>query len=101
LYATHCQACHQPNGEGLKGAFPPLKGSAIVLDENPARLITIIMKGYDGRVNEGYAVMPPIGTLNQLKPGEIRAIINHERGSWGNRAPAVSLETVQATLNSL
>ncbi len=101
LYATHCQACHQPNGEGLKGAFPPLKGSAIVLDENPARLITLIMKGYDGRVGEGYSVMPPIGTLNHLKPEEIRAIINHERSSWGNRAPAVSLETVQAVLNSL
>src|SRR5690606_8318044 len=30
LYATHCQACHQENGEGLAGAFPPLKGSKIV-----------------------------------------------------------------------
>jgi cytochrome c oxidase cbb3-type subunit 2 len=27
LYSTHCQGCHQANGEGLKGAFPPLKGS--------------------------------------------------------------------------
>src|SRR5690606_34421753 len=27
LYATHCQTCHQPNGNGLPGAFPPLKGS--------------------------------------------------------------------------
>ncbi len=35
LYATYCQTCHQANGEGLKGAFPPLKGSSIVNDANP------------------------------------------------------------------
>src|SRR5690606_32048253 len=31
LYTQNCASCHQPNGEGLKGAFPPLKGSPIVL----------------------------------------------------------------------
>jgi len=77
LYATNCQSCHQENGEGLKGAFPPLKGSPVVLDENPKTQITIIMKGYNGRANEGYGVMPPVGTNNNLTPEEIVAIINH------------------------
>ena len=27
LYLQHCAACHQPNGQGLAGAFPPLAGS--------------------------------------------------------------------------
>src|SRR5690606_1443308 len=34
LYIQNCQACHQANGEGLPGAFPPLKGSPITLGDN-------------------------------------------------------------------
>lgn len=101
LYAANCQACHQPNGEGLKGAFPPLKGSAIVLDNSPARMITIIMKGYNAREKEGYPAMPPIGVTNNLRPEEIHAIINHERSSWGNAARPVSLGEVQEIIQSL
>jgi cytochrome c oxidase cbb3-type subunit 2 len=96
LYAANCQACHQANGEGLKGAFPPLKGSRIVNDENPAILIQIIMTGYNAR--EEYGEMPAIGTLNNLSASEIAAIINHERSSWGNQATTVSIETVEEIL---
>ncbi len=101
LYAMNCQACHQANGEGLMGAFPPLKGSSLVLDDDPARMITVIMKGYNSRVSEGYPPMPAIGTINNLRPGEIRAIINHERGAWGNNAREVPLEEVESVLHSL
>ncbi len=99
LYATNCQACHQANGEGLKGAFPPLKGSSIVLDENPEMLIEIIMKGYNGR--EEYAEMPPVGTNNGLTAEEITAIINHERTNWENNARTIQLEEVQRILDYL
>ena len=96
LYASNCQACHQQNGEGLKGAFPPLKGSKIVVDKNPEILIEIIMKGYDAR--EEYGAMPAVGLNNGLTAAEIRAIINHERTSWGNQAEMVSLEEVERIL---
>ena len=99
LYARNCQACHQANGEGLKGAFPPLKSSPVVLNDNPEMLIEIIMRGYDGR--EEYAEMPAIGTNNGLKPDEITAIVNHERSSWGNNARIVPLEEVQRILSKL
>jgi cytochrome c oxidase cbb3-type subunit II len=96
LYATHCQACHQQNGQGLPGAFPPLKGSPIVLDDDPKVLIDIIMNGYNPR--EVYAVMPPVGSTAQLKPAEVAAIVNHERSSWGNQARTVSVEEVEQIL---
>jgi cytochrome c oxidase cbb3-type subunit 2 len=61
-------------------------------------LIKVIMNGYSGRVSEGFPVMPPIGAINKLKPEEIRAIINHERSSWGNKARAATLDEVKAAM---
>ncbi|HTN19879.1 MAG TPA: cbb3-type cytochrome c oxidase subunit II [Pelobium sp.] len=101
LYAANCQSCHQANGEGLPGAFPPLKGSSIVLDPDPKTMITIIMKGYNGRAREGFAEMPPIGTNNNLKPEEIAAIVSHERTSWGNNAKKVTVDEVKAILEQI
>ena len=99
LYAGNCQACHQANGEGLKGAFPPLKGSKIVTDDNPEVLIDVILNGYDARPD--YGVMPAIGTTNKLTAAEISAIINHERTSWGNKARKVPVEEVQKIMDML
>lgn len=99
LYATHCQACHQENGMGLAGAFPPLKGSPIVLNADPALYVEIIMKGYDAR--EEYGVMPGVGDMAGLRAGEVAAIINHERHSWGNEGPEITAEEVQAILDML
>lgn len=101
LYAANCQSCHQSNGEGLRGAFPPLKASKVVLDDNPEVQVTIIMKGYNGRISEGYSVMPPIGTNNNLKPEEVAAIVNHERSSWGNNSKKVTAEQVKKIISSL
>lgn len=99
LYATNCQSCHQANGEGLKGAFPPLKGSPIVLDDNPQLLIDVVMNGYDAR--EEYAVMPAVGANNGLKPEAVAAIINHERKSWGNDARQVPVAEVKKIMEFL
>ncbi len=91
LYAQHCQACHQATGEGLKGAFPPLKGSPIVTDANAEMMVRIVLQGYDARPE--YAVMPPFAT--KLSDAEIAAILTHERSSWGNKAEQVTPEFVQ------
>jgi cytochrome c oxidase cbb3-type subunit 2 len=99
LYSTNCQSCHQANGEGLKGAFPPLKGSKIVLDDDPALMVDVIMNGYNAR--EEFAVMPPVGNSNNLKPEEVAAIMNHERTSWGNTGRKVSVEEVRKIIEFL
>jgi cytochrome c oxidase cbb3-type subunit 2 len=101
LYAANCQACHQSSGEGLKGAFPSLKGSKVVLDENPELIVNIIMNGYTGRMSEGYGAMPAVGTNNKLSAEEVTAIINHERTSWGNSAQKISPADVQKIMNNL
>ncbi|MEO6682537.1 MAG: cbb3-type cytochrome c oxidase subunit II [Ginsengibacter sp.] len=101
LYAATCQSCHQANGEGLIGAFPPLKGSKVVLDEDPEILVDIIMNGYTARRDQGYPAMPPIGTTSNLTPEEVTAIINHEKTSWGNNAKKVTVEQIKELMDAV
>lgn len=97
LYAINCQSCHQANGEGLKGAFPSLKGSQVVLDDNSEVMVGIIMNGYNAR--EEYGVMPAVGTNSELTPEEVTAIMNHEKTSWGNNAKKVTVDEVKKIMD--
>lgn len=97
LYVQNCQSCHQANGEGLPGAFPPLKGSPVVNGDDLDLYVNIIMRGYDPRPE--YASMPAIGLVNGLSPEEVTAIINHERSSWGNNARPVSPDEVKKIMD--
>ena len=96
LYRTSCSSCHQGNGDGVPGAFPPLAGDPVVTDEDPTRHIEIILFGMQGEAIDGVeysAAMPPFA--EQLSDEEVAAIVNHERTSWGNEAPTVTAEQVQ------
>jgi len=97
LYIANCQSCHQANGEGLLGAFPPLKGSPVVNGANLELYVGIIMNGYDPRPE--YGVMPPVATNANLNAAEITAIMNHERTSWGNNARKVTEEEVKKLMD--
>ena len=101
LYITHCQTCHQSNGEGLKGAFPSLKGSKIVIDDDAELFVNVIMNGYSGRVAEGYGVMPAVGSNSNLKPEEVAAIMNHEKTNWGNSVKKVTTEQVKKWMDAV
>jgi len=97
LSTNNCMSCHQANGEGLKGAFPPLKGSPIVLGDDLELFVNIIMLGYDARPE--YAVMNAVGLDNNLTPEEVTAIINHEKTSWGNNAKTATPEEVKKIMD--
>lgn len=90
LYKQTCAACHQDNGKGVTGAFPPLAGSSLVTADDPEMLIRVIIQGYNSRPD--YAVMPPFGDM--LTDAEIAAIATHERSSWGNSASEVTEDDV-------
>ncbi len=97
LFMNTCAACHQNNGKGVPRAFPPLAGSKTVNNEDPTKMISIILRGYNKL--EGYGPMPAFG--EQLTDAEIAAIMTHERSSWGNNAPAVQVEDVKKVRDSI
>lgn len=97
LYTANCQSCHQENGEGLKGAFPPLKGSSVVNGENLELYVDIIMNGYDARPE--YGVMAAVGTNMEFDEHQVAALINHERSEWGNTGKKVTPEEVKKIMD--
>ncbi|MCD6681004.1 MAG: cytochrome c [Burkholderiaceae bacterium] len=95
VYANNCAACHQASGKGLPGVFPPLAGNAVVLDKDPATHIEIVLHGLQGKAIDGTKYDSPMPAwAGQLDDAQIAAVINHERSSWGNHAPAVTAQDV-------
>ncbi len=94
LYSTNCAACHQPNGQGLAGAFPPLAKSDYLMADRSRALETVI-KGRSGEIKVNgqtfNAVMPGMG---HLADAEIAAILTYVTNSWGNEASAFSVAEV-------
>ncbi|WP_411846374.1 cytochrome c [Roseibacillus persicicus] len=97
VYNLVCSACHQPDGNGLPGAFPPLANSDWVQgDEN--RLALVVLHGLMGEITVNgqpwNSAMPPQGAT--LRDRQIADVLTYIRASWGNDAPPVELETVSA-----
>ena len=95
LYKTYCVGCHQPEGQGIPGTFPPLAKSDYL--SNASRAIEAVLNGLNGPIQvngQTYnGVMPPMG---HLKDDEIAGILSHVMSSWGNQSGAVSTADVAA-----
>ncbi len=96
LFGAKCAACHQANGAGVAGVFPPLAGAEWVLG-NEKVLISILLHGVQGEIvvkgNTYKGVMPAFGTLADA---EIAAVLTYIRSDWGNQAPAITDAAVKA-----
>lgn len=94
-----CMACHGPQGAGVPNVGPPLAGSEWV--EGPAsNLIRIQLRGLEGPITvagEEYtfaAPMAPMGAANT--DDEVASVLTYIRNSFGNSAPPVLPEQVEA-----
>jgi cytochrome c oxidase subunit II len=54
VYLANCAACHMPNGQGLPGVFPALKGSKIATKDQPTH-IDRVLNGVAGTAMQSYA----------------------------------------------
>lgn len=100
-----CFTCHQANGEGLAGQFPPLAGSDWVLGDK-GRLIKISMYGLMGEievngVKYNNVMAPPGIPPGSLTDEQIANVLTYIRNDWGNSASAVSPEEVASVRASL
>jgi mono/diheme cytochrome c family protein len=103
IFAANCQTCHQANGLGVAGQYPPLAGSEFTTGGS-RRPGMIVLKGLQGPVTVkgqqyGTAVMQPWDkTLTDQK---IADVLTYERSEWGNNASAVMAEQIAALRKEL
>lgn len=73
VYDSNCAACHMPNGDGMPGAFPAIKGSPVAngpVDDH----IKLVAKGRNA--------MPAFDEV--LADDEIASVVVYQRNSFGN-----------------
>lgn len=95
VYNLHCGTCHLPTGLGDQEMGPRLAGgSLIVLAENPASLINVILYSPQRSElpNNWYKEMEEY--QYELDDEEIAAVASFVRQSWGNPGGIVTAQDV-------
>ena len=94
VFLSACFACHQPDGKGLPGIFPPLAGSDF-LKADRERAMRIVLKGLSGPITVNGKpfnnLMPPQDFTNEQLADALTYVMN----SWGNDFGSVSTAEVK------
>jgi len=95
LYTKTCFACHQANGEGIAGAFPPLAKSDY-LNADVKRAIGIVLHGKTGEITVNGKKYNSVMTKQTLSSEEVADVLTYVYNSWGNNKTNVSTSDVDA-----
>lgn len=101
LYYMYCGICHQANGRGASGRFPPLAGTDWVTGDKE-RLIKILLNGMEGSIDVNGEVY--VGLMPQhsfLSDEELAEILTYIRQNFGNKASAVTTNEVMEIRQAL
>lgn len=97
LYTTYCSNCHQPDGKGMSGLYPPLVGADQLTDKS--RLACIIKYGMtDTIMVNGKEFSRPMPPNPKLKDLEIAEIVSYVNMKWGKDSVLTSIEFVEKSL---
>ncbi len=90
-----CAACHQPTGQGIPMAFPPLaKSDFLMADKN--RAIDILLNGKSGAIVVNGASFNGVMPQLNLDDASIASVLTYVRNSFGNSGDPVSIKEVKA-----
>ena len=96
LFTTNCAACHQANGKGLSGAFPPLAESDYFA-KDPMKAVAAVLNGLSGPVTvngtQYNAVMP---NLAYMSDSDVADVVTYVVNSFGNKGGEINAAQVSA-----
>ena len=88
LYVANCASCHQLDGSGIAGAFPPLAGHVprlLAAPQGRDYLAAVVLNGLTGVVTVAGSsydgVMPARPDLGDQ---QLASILNYVASAWGN-----------------
>jgi mono/diheme cytochrome c family protein len=99
VYRNQCAQCHQADGNGVPGVYPPLAGAEWVTG-HPQVVSRILINGLNGPIvvkgSTYNGNMPAFGPSGLgLSDKDIAGVITYIRQEWGNAASEVSVETIE------
>jgi nitrite reductase (NO-forming) len=107
LFEKNCAMCHQAQGQGLEGVFPPLAKSDFLKRmtdrEDRKEWLEILLKGRQGKITvngkEYDGVMTPAGL--SLSDEEIASLMTFVANSWGNKARGFTAAEIKGYRNAI
>lgn len=94
IFKAKCVACHQLSGEGVPGAFPPLKNSDYLF-ANKKRAVNQVLNGSNHEITVNGAkysiAMPP--QVDNYE--DAVAVINYVLNAWGNNGGTITVDEVK------
>jgi nitrite reductase (NO-forming) len=93
VFAEHCQACHQANGEGIPDAFPPLAKSDY-LNADKTRAIKTVTGGLETKLTVNGREFNGVMPAWTLTDEEIADVLTYVYNTWGNSGLDVTPQEV-------
>lgn len=96
VYAKTCQACHQADGNGVEGAFPPLAKSDFFATDK-LKMVSNIVNGIKGEITvngKKYNTEMPKQVVTDEEAADVATYVLN---SFGNAGGEVSVEEVKAS----
>ncbi len=95
VYDQHCLPCHQEDGNGVPGMFPPLVNTKWVNGDKNT-LISIVLNGMDEEIEvNGEIFNTSMAPLPYLKDQEVADVLNYVRKKFGSDPSEISPEEVK------
>lgn len=88
VYKRNCAACHQVDGSGVIGAFPPLAESDFITD--PKVVASAVANGLTGEIRVNGEVYNGVMPALRLSDEEIANVSTYVVNSWGNKGGEVT-----------
>jgi mono/diheme cytochrome c family protein len=95
LFSMICVACHQPDGKGLPGQFPPLAHSDF-LNQDKQRAIKVLVNGRQGEIQVNGMRFNGAMPMFPLTDKEIADVLTYVYSAFGNSGQEVSVPDVKS-----
>ena len=98
LYKMHCANCHQENGQGLAGLYPPIMGSDYLIKNKESVLCSMRNGLQDTIVVNGKSYHQPMPANTQLQALDVAEIATYIYNEWGNEKVITDVKMVGKVL---
>ncbi|MEC8367284.1 MAG: cytochrome c [Bacteroidota bacterium] len=84
LYEDLCLRCHSPDGNGVKGVYPPLAKSDFLFTHINESIIAVKQGGIEGKIVVNGVIYDSQMEDMGLYSDEVADVMNYILNSWGN-----------------